>query len=108
MLSRQTCDAEVDANGTSVEKSKIRIEASWQIEGLQVVDCSVRYDLSVVSRRKHPALNGLSRAHSMVRGSTPWQALKLAVPGFLQVSDFWRWVLSNAVAIFSGLTVCEQ
>eukprot|EP00971_Amphidinium_carterae_P306393 6088802-Amphidinium_carterae.1 len=28
-----------------------------------------------------------------------------AVPGFLQVSDLSQWVLSNAVALFSGLTV---
>eukprot|EP00971_Amphidinium_carterae_P239371 4752104-Amphidinium_carterae.1 len=25
------------------------------------------------------------------------------VPGFLQVPDLWRWVISNAVALFSGL-----
>eukprot|EP00971_Amphidinium_carterae_P251744 4998157-Amphidinium_carterae.1 len=31
-----------------------------------------------------------------------------AVPGFLQVSDLWRWVLSNVVALFSGLTVCAR
>eukprot|EP00971_Amphidinium_carterae_P273566 5429254-Amphidinium_carterae.1 len=31
-----------------------------------------------------------------------------AVPGFLQVSDVWRWVISNAVALFSGPTVCAQ
>eukprot|EP00971_Amphidinium_carterae_P301318 5986413-Amphidinium_carterae.1 len=26
-----------------------------------------------------------------------------AVPGFLGVSDFWRWVIGNAVALVSGL-----
>eukprot|EP00971_Amphidinium_carterae_P190700 3784287-Amphidinium_carterae.1 len=26
-----------------------------------------------------------------------------AVPGFLQVSDLWRWLIDNAVALFSGL-----
>eukprot|EP00971_Amphidinium_carterae_P114719 2272708-Amphidinium_carterae.1 len=31
-----------------------------------------------------------------------------AVPGFLQVSDLWQWVISNAVALFSGPTVCGQ
>eukprot|EP00971_Amphidinium_carterae_P187583 3722906-Amphidinium_carterae.1 len=27
-----------------------------------------------------------------------------AVPGFLQVSDFWQWLINNAVALFSGLS----
>eukprot|EP00971_Amphidinium_carterae_P252706 5017195-Amphidinium_carterae.1 len=31
-----------------------------------------------------------------------------AVPGFLQVSDLWRWVIGNAVALFSGLAVCAH
>eukprot|EP00971_Amphidinium_carterae_P250106 4965006-Amphidinium_carterae.1 len=31
-----------------------------------------------------------------------------AVPGFLQVPDLWQWVISHAVALFSGLTVCAQ
>eukprot|EP00971_Amphidinium_carterae_P290183 5761740-Amphidinium_carterae.1 len=31
-----------------------------------------------------------------------------AVPGFLEVSDLWRWVLSSVVALFSGLAVCAQ
>eukprot|EP00971_Amphidinium_carterae_P255758 5077727-Amphidinium_carterae.1 len=31
-----------------------------------------------------------------------------AVPGFLQVSDLWRWVIGNAVALFAGLIVCVQ
>eukprot|EP00971_Amphidinium_carterae_P141134 2796681-Amphidinium_carterae.1 len=26
-----------------------------------------------------------------------------AVPGFLQVSDLWRWVISNIIALCSGL-----
>eukprot|EP00971_Amphidinium_carterae_P274864 5454011-Amphidinium_carterae.1 len=46
-LSRQTCDTEFDATDTSAEQSRIQIGASWQLEGLQDVVCSVRSDLSV-------------------------------------------------------------
>eukprot|EP00971_Amphidinium_carterae_P341159 6479838-Amphidinium_carterae.2 len=28
-----------------------------------------------------------------------------AVPGFLHVSDFWRWLINNAIALFSGLSL---
>eukprot|EP00971_Amphidinium_carterae_P033959 668500-Amphidinium_carterae.1 len=49
-LSRETCDAEFDANDTSTEKGKIHIGASWKLKDLQVVGCSVRADLSVGSR----------------------------------------------------------
>eukprot|EP00971_Amphidinium_carterae_P323448 6427965-Amphidinium_carterae.1 len=31
-----------------------------------------------------------------------------AVPGFLEVSDVWRWVINNTVALFSGLTSSTQ
>eukprot|EP00971_Amphidinium_carterae_P283642 5631280-Amphidinium_carterae.1 len=32
---RQTCDAELDANGASAETSRIQIRASWELEGVQ-------------------------------------------------------------------------
>eukprot|EP00971_Amphidinium_carterae_P060388 1194879-Amphidinium_carterae.1 len=31
-----------------------------------------------------------------------------AVPGFLQVSDLSQWLIGNAVALFSGPTVCAK
>eukprot|EP00971_Amphidinium_carterae_P303225 6025146-Amphidinium_carterae.1 len=32
-----------------------------------------------------------------------WYSVVKAVPGFLEVSGLWRWLIGNAVALFSGL-----
>eukprot|EP00971_Amphidinium_carterae_P138169 2737918-Amphidinium_carterae.1 len=66
-LSRPTCNGEVHGIDASTEKRKSQIVESWRREGLQVVDCSVRFDLSAVSREIHASLNGHSRAHAMFR-----------------------------------------
>eukprot|EP00971_Amphidinium_carterae_P231855 4601338-Amphidinium_carterae.1 len=34
-----------------------------------------------------------------------WYSMAKAVPTFLQVSVLWRWLMSNAVALFSGPTI---
>eukprot|EP00971_Amphidinium_carterae_P002801 55184-Amphidinium_carterae.1 len=31
-----------------------------------------------------------------------WYSMVKAVPGFLDVPGVWRWLISNAVALFSG------
>eukprot|EP00971_Amphidinium_carterae_P242326 4811450-Amphidinium_carterae.1 len=70
--------------------------------------------LASVQAQDTSTLNGRSRAHSLNRccmfrtevlasGPGAMYSVAKAVPGFLHVSDLWRWLINNAVALFSGL-----